>query len=73
MAGLVMPLTGRRAVLVNEEGSHHDFRVVGELRRSALTVVVDVVADEAWWRNRHLAMRMEPVRWPAAAVWVEVG
>jgi len=72
MAGLMVRLDGRRAVLVNEEGSHHDYRVVGELRSSALAVVVDVVRDEAWWRHKHLAMRMEPIRWPAAAVWVEM-
>jgi hypothetical protein len=72
MIGRVEPLRGRRLILVNESGSHHDFRAWGELRRSNLIYVLDVVTEVEWWRHRHLAMRPEPVRWPAAAVWVEV-
>jgi hypothetical protein len=72
MIGLVLPLRGRRLIVVNEQGSHHDYRAWSELRRSALEMVVDVVTEVEWWRYRHLAMRPEPVRWPASAVWVEV-
>jgi hypothetical protein len=72
MAGLVMDLDGRRAILINDAGSHHDYRLVGGLRASAGAVVVDVVREEVWWRHKHLAMRMEPTRWPATCVWVEV-
>jgi len=72
LAGLMFPLRGKRLILVNEQGSHHDYRAWGELRRSALTMVVDAVTEVEWWRYRHLAMRPEPIRWPAAAVWVEV-
>lgn len=72
LAGLVLPLRGRRVILVNESGSHHDYRAWSELRTSAGAVVLDVVTEEEWWRHRNLAMRPAPCRWPAQAVWVEV-
>lgn len=72
MIGRVLPLRGRRLILVNERGSHHDYRAWGELRMSALEPVVDVVTEVEWWRHRHLAMAPQPVRWPASAIWVEV-
>jgi hypothetical protein len=73
LAGPLLPLTGRRLILVNESGSHHDFRAWGEPRMSAGALVIDVVTDEEWARHRLLAMRPQRVRrWPAAAVWVEM-
>lgn len=72
MLGRVVPLRGRRLIVVNERGSHHDYRAWGELRMSALALVLDVVTEVEWWRYRHLAMAPAPLRWPAAAVWVEV-
>jgi hypothetical protein len=72
-ACLVTELRGRRLILVNAEGSHHDWRAWGEPRASAGALVLDVITEEQWWRHRNLAMRPQPVlRWPAAAVWVEV-
>lgn len=72
MAGLVVALRGRRVALVNEQGTHHEFRAWGELRTSAGATVLDVVTETEWWRYRHLAMRPDPQRWPAAAAWVEM-
>lgn len=72
MAGLVLSLRGRRVILVNEQGSHHDFRAWSELRTSAGAVVLDVVTEVEWWRHQNLAMRPDPRRWPAQAAWVEV-
>jgi hypothetical protein len=72
LAGTVLRLIGRRVILVNAEGSHYDYRAWTELRMSAGAVVLDVVTDTEWWRYRHLAMRPEPLRWPAAAAWVEM-
>lgn len=71
---LVAPLGsihGRRAILVNEEGSHHDWRADSEPEYDRGALVVWVVSEEAWWRRRHLAMTPKRVRWPAAAVWIE--
>ncbi len=73
MLGAIESLRGRRVILVNGEGSHHDFRAWSDLRPSAGALVVDVVSEVAWWRHVNLAMRPpEVLRWPARAVWVEV-
>ncbi len=73
MLGVVEPLRGRRLILVNDKGSHHDYRAWSDLRMSAGAAVLDVVSEVAWWRHENLAMRPpEILRWPAGAVWVEV-
>jgi hypothetical protein len=72
LAGIVAPLRGRRLIVVNQSGSHRDYRAWGELRTSAGATVVDVITEAEWWRYRYLAMRPQPRRWPAAAVWVEM-
>lgn len=72
LLGRVESLRGRRLILVNSTGSHHDYRAWGEIRASAGAIVLDAVSEEDWWRYRHLAMRPRRVlRWPAAACWVE--
>lgn len=71
VAGPLAPLYGRRLIVVNETGSHHDYRAWSEPVMDAGALVVWVVTDEQWWRYRHLAMTPKPVRWPAAAAWVE--
>ena len=68
MAGLVLTLKDRRAVLVNVSGSHHDYRVWTE----PVAGQIAVVTEEAWWRHKYLAMTPQVTRWPAAACWVEV-
>lgn len=72
MLGRMDSLRGRRVILVNEAGSHHDYRAWGELRQSAGATVLDVVSEVDWWRSINLAMHPDVLRWPASAAWVEV-
>jgi hypothetical protein len=73
LAGLVVDLVGRRAVVVNRNGCHYEYRIWQGLRRSALADVVDVVTEEEWWSHRLLGLApLRVVRWPAQAVWVEM-
>ena len=73
IAATLLPLKGRRLILVNEEGNHHDWRAWTEPVTSAGTLVIWVVPDAQWWRHEFLAMRPTTlVRWPAEAIWVEL-
>lgn len=72
LAGLLGPLRGRRVILVNAEGSHHDFRAVSDLETDLGAQVVWVATDVNWWNHTNLALPLQKHRWPAAAVWVEV-
>lgn len=73
MLGRMETLRGRRLILVNEVGSHHDYRAWGELRQSAGATVVDVVTENEWWNYTKLRLNPRDVRrWPAHAVWAEV-
>ena len=71
MAGLMTPIRGLRAILVNASGSHYEWRVWSELETADGHGIVWVVTEVEWWRHQNLAMSPAPVRWPAAAVWVE--
>lgn len=72
LAGLVLELRGRRVILVNEAGSHYEHRAWSELRTSAGALVLDVVTEQEWAHFKVVGKRPAPVRWPAAAAWVEM-
>lgn len=71
LAELMGPLAGRRLILVNADGSHHDFRCWIEPVLDGGVLILWAVSDEDWWRHQERGVRPRLIRWPAAAAWVE--
>ena len=83
IAGQFEALSGRRVVVVNEQGAFYDYRAVSEITVRLSGFGPDAVAfpyvavlpEARWWAARVRGdWPIEPgagVWWPAGAVWVE--
>lgn len=72
IAGEFESLRGRRVVLVNETGEHHDFRVWSEaLVLADGFAFIDVVRERHWYAADLIGTAPRVVRWPAGAAWLD--
>jgi hypothetical protein len=68
--GQFAPLRGRAVVLLNESGSHRDYRAWSDLEVDDTGAWVAVVRERHWWIWVLTYSQPRVIRWPAGAVWV---
>jgi hypothetical protein len=68
--GQFAPLRGLDLVLVNEQGSHRDYRAWSDLLVEDDGAWVEVVRERHWWVWSITGVQPRVIRWPAGAAWV---